>query len=153
VVDLGVVEDDFKVIGDHDLTIASFQVGAELIHPGLPTVQQKGDPARSRMASLEQYPTKYLFIAPGDDDVSFIDVVQPMTAELTLDGEAVIGEPVALSSGWGVARIKLGPGVNGAHVLVATEGVGLQVTGYGTYTSYQYPGGLNLSTIAIPRPK
>jgi hypothetical protein len=36
---------------------------------------------------------------------------------------------------------------------VANEPVGLQVLGYGKYTSYQYPGGLNLGKIAPPPPK
>lgn len=153
VVDLGVVSDDFEVVGDHELAVASFQVGASLIDPDLPANQQKGDPAQSLMASLEQYRTKYVFLAPSDYDVSFIDVVQPMSAKLTLDGVAVAAEPVALSSGYGVARIPLGAGNDGAHVLTATQAVGVQVMGYGTYTSYQYPGGLNLSTIAIAPPK
>jgi hypothetical protein len=35
-------------------------------------------------------------------------------------------------------------------VLTASTGVGIQIIGYGQYTSYQYPGGLNLSVIAPP---
>jgi hypothetical protein len=37
-------------------------------------------------------------------------------------------------------------------VLVSDKPVGLQVMGYGSYTSYQYPGGLNLGLIAPPPP-
>jgi hypothetical protein len=149
-VDLGMVTDDFEVIGDHELAIASFSVGASLIDPDLPTSQQRGDPDLSLFASLEQYRTKYVFLAPADYDVSFIDVVQPMAAKLSLDGASIAPEVVPLSSGYGVARIQLGAGNGGAHVLTSTEAVGVQVMGYGSYTSYQYPGGLNLSTIAIP---
>ena len=47
-------------------------------------------------------------------------------------------------------RIKLGPGQAGAHVLTASQPVGIQVMGYGSYTSYQYPGGLDLAQIAPP---
>lgn len=153
VVDLGVVDQDFEIVGDQAFAVASFQVGANMIDPGLPTNQQKGDPAMSLMTSLEQFRTKYVFLAPSDYDVSFIDVVQPVGAELTLDGVKVAADVVPLSSGYGVARIQLGPGNAGAHVLTSTEPVGLQVIGYGTYTSYQYPGGLNLSEIAIAPPK
>lgn len=153
VVDLGVIQDDFEIVGDQAFAVASFQVGASLIDPGVPTNQQKGDPALSLMASTEQYRTKYVFLAPSDYDVSFIDVVQPIGAQLTLDGAAQAPDVVPLSSGYGVARIQLGAGNAGAHVLTATEPVGLQVIGYGTYTSYQYPGGLNLSEIAIAPPK
>ena len=153
VVDLGVVKDDFEILGDQPFAVASFSVGADMIDPGKPTAQQKGDPDQSLMVSTEQYRTKYVFLAPSDYDVSFIDVVQPMGATLTLDGATVGVAPTAVSSGSGVARIQLGPGNNGAHVLTATEPVGLQVMGYGTYTSYQYPGGLNLSEISIAPPK
>jgi hypothetical protein len=148
VVDLGVVTQDFEIAGDHELAVASFQVGAGMIDPNLPTDQQKGDPAQSLMTATEQFRTKYVFLAPTDYDASFVDVVQPLSATLTLDGAPVAATPTALSSGFGVARVELGPEGGGAHVLTASEPVGIQVVGYGTYTSYQYPGGLNLSTIA-----
>jgi hypothetical protein len=57
------------------------------------------------------------------------------------------------ASGFGVMRVKLSTGQNGAHVLVASQPVGIQVMGYGSYTSYTYPGGLDLAQIAPPPPK
>jgi hypothetical protein len=102
------------------------------------------------MTSVEQYRLKYVFLAPDDYDVNYVDVVQPMDAKITLDGAPVTTAPTALSSGFGIARVKLGPGTSGAHVLVADKQVGIQVLGYGSYTSYQYPGGLNLGRIAPP---
>lgn len=66
------------------------------------------------MVSTEQYRTKYVFLAPSDYDVSFIDVVQPMGATLTLDGATVGVAPTAVSSGYGVARASSsGPGTTG----------------------------------------
>ncbi len=44
----------------------------------------------------------------------------------------------------------LGPGTAGAHVLEASAPVGIQIMGYGDYTSYQYPGGSNLDLITAP---
>ncbi len=49
-----------------------------------------------------------------------------------------------------MARFKLGPGNGGAHTLQASAPVGIQVMGYGLYTSYQYPGGSDLTAIAPP---
>ena len=49
-----------------------------------------------------------------------------------------------------MARHKLGPGNSGAHTLTSTQPVGIQVMGYGAYTSYQYPGGSDLTAIAPP---
>jgi len=77
-----------------------------------------------------------------------------MSATITLDGTPFSGAPKAIgSSAFGIARIKLGPGKDGAHVMTSTAPVGIQVMGYGSYTSYQYPGGLNLDAIAPPPPK
>ena len=57
-----------------------------------------------------------------------------------------------IGDGYGVTRYGLDANA-GAHVLLASAPVGLQVMGYGQYTSYQYPGGLNLKQIAPPPPK
>jgi hypothetical protein len=148
-VEIGPVNGDFEVLGDHEFAVASFQLGAQIVDPGVPTQQQKGDPAQSFMTTVEQYRIKYVFLAPTDYLVSVVDVVIPMTASLTLDGAPVTVPLLPLSSGYGVARIPLGPGAaNGAHVMEGSEPFGIQVIGYGKYTSYQYPGGLNLGKIA-----
>lgn len=152
VVELGVITTDFEIVGDHEFTVASFQTGAEQADPGVPFDQAKGDPAQSFMTTVEQYRKKYVFLAPGDYDVSFADVVGPAGAELTLDGVVVTKTSEPLSSGYVTTRVELGPGNGGAHVLTASEPVGLQVIGYGTYTSYQYPGGLNLGLISPAPP-
>ena len=121
--------------------------------PGIPVDQQKGDPAQSYMVAVEQYRKKYVFLAPTDYDVSYVDVVQPLNAMLSLDGAPVQAPVTPLSSGYGVARVLLDKNTAGAHVLTGSEPFGIQVMGYGTYTSYQYPGGLNLGHIAPPPPK
>jgi len=109
-------------------------------------------PAQSSLAALEQYRKKYVFLAPDDYDVSYVDIVLPDGASLTLDAQPFGVSPQALASGFGIARVKLGPGTNGTHVLESSEPVGIQVMGYGLQTSYQYPGGSNLMLIAPPPP-
>ena len=150
VVDLGTVSTSFEILGDHEFAVGSFQLGAGLVDPNSPITEQKGDPAQSLATAVEQYRLKYIFLAPSDYPVSFVDVVQPMDAQVTIDGAGTGVPPTAISSNFGVARVPLGPGNNGAHVLTATAPVGIQVVGYGNYTSYQYPGGLNLDAIAPP---
>jgi len=151
VFELGVVKTPFEVLGDHEFAVGSFQLGAEIVDPGA-AQQAKGDPAQSNVIAVEQFRTKYVFLAPNDYDISVVDIVQPMSAKINLDGMDVAQQPVAISSNYGINRVTLGPGNNGAHVLLATEAVGIQVVGYGSYTSYQYPGGMNLKTIAPPPP-
>jgi len=146
VVDLGIVTEDFEIVGDHEFGVASFQLGATIVDPQ----GQRGDPAHSLVTAVEQYRKKYVFLAPADYDVNYLDVVMPMDATVTLDGAPLGVTPTELSSGFGVARVQLGPGNGGAHLLESSAPVGIQVLGYGSFTSYQYPGGLNLETIAPP---
>ncbi len=153
VVDLGIVSQSFEIVGDHEFAISTFQLGAEKVDPETVAPLQQGDPAQSMATSVEQFRKKYVFLAPADYNVSFVDVVQQMNTTLTLDGNAVGIKPTAIGSGYGVARILLGAGNGGAHSITGTAPFGIQVMGYGAYTSYQYPGGLNLDAIAPPPPK
>jgi hypothetical protein len=153
VVDLGVVSSAFEVLSDvHEFAVSTYQLGAQLADPNSPLALQKGDPAQSNATAVEQFRTKYIFLAPDDYDVSYVDIVGPTGTQLTLDGSPVSVAGTALSSGYSVYRAQLGAGVSGAHVLTSDQPVGIQVVGYGSYTSYQYPGGLNLTLIAPPPP-
>ena len=148
VVDLGIVDQDFEIQGDHELGIATFQLASTIVDPA--AYDPSGDPSQSAPSAVEQNRTKYVFLAPADYDTAWAVVVQPMDADVTVDGAATGALPTAIGSGYGVARIQLGPGQGGAHVLSASAPVGLQVIGYGKQTSYQYPGGMNLTAIAPP---
>ena len=144
---------DFEIEGDHEFVVASVLPSGQLLDPGAKPGSEKGDPSFSLAASVEQYRTKYVFLAPDDYDVSYADLVMPLDAQVTLDGEPLQITPKPVGSGeFGVARVKLGAGRDGAHILESDKPVGMQVIGYGSYTSYQYPGGLNLKRIAEPPP-
>jgi hypothetical protein len=150
VVDLGVVANDFEIVADQALAVVMFQLGGSQVDPDTAPHLRRGDPDQSAPASVEQYRKKYVFLAPDDYEVNFADVVLEQGTTLTLDGKPVDITPTPISSGWGVARLKLDAGNQGAHVLEASAPVGLQVLGYGMFTSYQYPGGLDLETITPP---
>jgi hypothetical protein len=147
--DCGVVTSDFEVTGTHEFGVASFMLGGSIVDPsgGL------GDPSQSVMASVEQYRTKYVFLAPNDYDVNYADVVLSDGTSLFLDGAPMNlgGRVTTIADGYGVWRVQLdGSRAGGAHLLESSAPVGLQVLGYGLFTSYQYPGGLNLNHIAPP---
>ena len=79
--------------------------------------------------------------------------MHPTGAKMTLDGAAPTAAPTAIgSTGYSLTRAKLGAGKSGAHTLTSDKPVGIQVMGFGDYTSYHYPGGLDLKTIAPPPP-
>lgn len=151
-VDLDIVTTSFEVSANHEFAVASFQLGATMVDPNAAYDQQKGDPSESVFTAVEQFRKKYVFLAPDDYDVSYADIVLPNGANLVLDGTAISPALGNIANGYGVARVKLGPGENGTHVLESNEPVGLQVIGYGLQTSYQYPGGSNLLLIAPPPP-
>ncbi|MDB5215016.1 MAG: Hemagglutinin/hemolysin-related protein [Myxococcaceae bacterium] len=145
VVDLGVVDKDFEVVGDKAFAVVSLMLGAQAVDPaGL-----EGDPSMASLVTVEQYRKKYVFLAPDDYDASFVDAIQPMSAKLVLDGKEVDSAPTQIGmSGFGVNRIRLTDMTNhGAHVIESTMPFGLQVLGYGKSTSYQYPAGLDLNLI------
>ncbi|WP_437278321.1 IgGFc-binding protein [Sorangium sp. So ce375] len=151
VVDLDMVRQDFEVVGDHEFAVSTFMLGADIVDADAESGQM-GDPSQSHPTAVEQYRDKYVFLAPSDYDESYVDIVQPLDATIRLDDAAVDVAPTPIGSGFGVARVRLGPGNGGAHVLTASAPVGIQVIGYGAYTSYHYPGGLNLVAIAPPPP-
>jgi hypothetical protein len=152
VADLGQVATDFEIVGDQSFAVGTFHLAATIVDPNSPTLTQRGDPDQSLSTAVEQYRVKYIFLAPLDYDVNFVSIVQPMGAMVTVDGMPSGATPTAIGNGFGVARVQLGPGVNGAHVLESSEPVGIQVEGYGSYTSYYYPGGSDLKAISPPPP-
>lgn len=152
VVDLGIVDESFEVSGSHELAVASFELGATVVDPNTTYDKQKGDPAQSFLTAVEQYRKKYVFLAPDDYEESWVDITLPDGAKLSLDGQPLVVSPTPIANGFQVARVKLGAGEGGAHVLESDVPVGIQVMGYGLQTSYQYPGGSNLMLIAPPPP-
>jgi hypothetical protein len=147
---------DFVVTGNHEFAVSTVMKSGSVVDPMsiLSTTPSKGDPSISGMIAVEQYRLKYVFLAPDDYPVNYADVVAPMNAVLMLDGAAVTVKPTQVgSTGYGTFRIPLTVGAaKGAHTLVSDQPAGLQVLGYGSYTSYQYPGGLDLLVIAPPPP-
>ncbi len=149
-VSLGEVKADFRITGDQEFAVGSIMLGGAKLDPGAGSGNEKGDPSMSFSTAIEQYRKNYIFLAPDDYEASFVDIIYPDGASMKLDGaSAPAGTPIG-STGFNITRAKLGPGDGGAHRLESTKPVGIQVMGYGAYTSYQYPGGLDLKSIAPP---
>jgi hypothetical protein len=120
-----------------------------------------GDPSQSLVTGNAQFRERYVFLAPADFRRSYVDVVAPAGATVTLDGADL--DPTTATSLTGktsdgtadqrfdVYRVQLPP--DGQHELSATAPVGIQVVGYGRAASYQFPGGLNLNLITDPPPR
>lgn len=146
----GPVSTDFVVTGTEEFGIATFMVGSTMYEASNRKAQ--GDPSQTVFASTEQFRDSYLFLTPDDYDVSYAVIVGPKDAAPVLDGASLTTfEPLA--EGFGVWRATLGAGANGAHTLTSSLPIGVQAMGYGAFTSYQFPGGLNVKRIAPPPTK
>jgi hypothetical protein len=97
--------------------------------------------------ATEQYRDEYLFHAPTNYQTNYVNVTAPTGAVVNLDGAPVSGFVPIGNSGYGVARVALNNGGDGNHLMNGDQPFGISVYGYGLYTSYWYPGGLDLDKV------
>ncbi|HNT00070.1 MAG TPA: MopE-related protein [Polyangiaceae bacterium] len=106
-----------------------------------------GDPAMALAVTSSQFRQSYLFHSPVNYEHNYVNIIAPDGAQVTLDGAPVTGFVPVGTTGYSDARLKLPASGNGNHHLEADQRVGITVYGYGQYTSYWYPGGLNLTEL------
>ncbi len=116
-----------------------------------------GDPAFGLVVPVEQFRSEYSFATPPSMTVNYVTVIARIPADtmelIQLDGQGIPASaytPIG-SDGWGVARVDVSnSGTNGSHRIEApNESIkfGIEVYGFASYTSYLYPGGLDLEYI------
>lgn len=139
--------DHLRVLGSGPLAVGQFLVGQNFSSP---EPDLDGDPAFALLVPVAQFRQSYAFLAPSTFSSSYVNVVKPVGEQspvVTLDGapvsEALFTAPVG-GSGYGVARLPIG---GSFHRLEASAPVGIVVYGFARYTSYLYPGGLDLRRI------
>jgi hypothetical protein len=147
----GVVTQAFEVKGSNEFEVASIMLGGQMQDPDNQNDPQ-GDPSLSFSVAVEQFRSKYVFLAPADYAETYADVVVPAGATITLDGAPLSGVSSAIgSSGWSVVRAPLTSGSDmGAHTIISSAPCGLQIMGFGHATSYYTPGGYDVHVIAPP---
>lgn len=141
------VTQDVRITADGALLIAQYMQGSDSVP------SKKGDPALSLAIPTAQYRKEYLFVASSTYAESFVNVVAETGATVMLDGATIpLAEfqPIG-SSSFSVARHPLSR--TDVHSMTAETPFGIVVYGYGDYTSYMYPGGLDLTHITAPPPK
>jgi len=141
--------EDFEVVGDEPILVVQYLIGQGS------DLGSIGDPAMALAVPVEQYRLAYNFLSPEDykDDAStgatgqnYVNVIAPNGATVMLDGSAVRGFSGIGSTEFGIARVEI-PG--GSHVVTSEDEFGITCYGYGNYTSYMYPGGLDIDQIFI----
>ncbi len=122
----------------------------------------QGDPAFGLVVPMEQYRTEYAFTAPesfeemdpqfGASGKNYLNIILRPEADgvdngLVLDGQSINATATPIgNSGWGVIKMEI---TGGSHVIKSTNHreFGIMVYGFAPYTSYLYPGGLDLEYI------
>ncbi|MEM9194420.1 MAG: IgGFc-binding protein [Myxococcota bacterium] len=137
---------DFRVEGTEAFNVAQFLVGQDYGGFGASGEMATGDPAFALAIPTEQFRNEYTFLAPNTFIQSFVNVTAPNGASVTLDGNPVSGFRPVGNTGFQTARVMI-PG--GQHNIQSTQGFGIVVYGFGSYTSFFYPGGLDFEVINI----
>ena len=104
----------------------------------------EGDPALSLGIPTEQFRTSYSFLAPDTYTRSFVNITAASGQNVILDGSPVGGWTPVGGTGMQTTRVMIG---GGAHTISSDLPFGIVVYGFGSYTSYMYPGGLDLEFI------
>lgn len=130
-------DDDVRITASAKVAVAEYMLG-QLAGGGM------GDPSMTIAIPIGQYLDHYVFHAPDTYDVNYVNLTAPLGTAIVLDGEPVGALTPIGATDFGVLRVRLAEG--GDHTLAGDQPFGVQVYGYGQFTSYWHPGGLALAT-------
>lgn len=130
----------FRVTGTRAFLVSQFMIGQ-----GPATTVGAGDPAMVFEVPVQQYRNQYDFYVPTTYPQNFLNIVTPSGTQLTMDNSPVRGS-VETVSGYDIYTL---PIASGAHRIRSASSMpfGIKVYGIASYTSYMYPGGLDLQLI------
>jgi hypothetical protein len=141
-VEMPQTSNSYRVTGSQKILVAQYMEGQS-------AGGNAGDPAMAVAVPTEQYRKDYLFHAPTNYSTNFVNITAPTGTTVTLDGVAVAAGSFSAigATGFSFASVALSNAGNGNHSIKAPSKAGITVYGYGQYTSYWYPGGLDLNFI------
>ncbi len=135
-------EGGFTVSGTEIIQITQFLVGQN--YSSQSTQDGFGDPAMSLIPPADQFRKDYTLLAPESYALHYVNLAIPRGGEVTLDGQVIAGGESIADGAWEQVTVEVSGGV---HRLEGTSAFGVWVYGFGNYTSYMYPGGLDLKVI------
>ena len=129
---------DFEITSNNRISVMQAMWGQDAL--GALT---GGDPAMGTGIPWSQTRSSYDFLVPDSYTTNWLNVVAPAGTNVEYDGSPVSGWTTIGTSGYEAVRLPVNPG---SHRVVAPGGerFGITAYGYASYTSYLYPGGLNL---------
>ena len=116
------------------------------------------DPAMGLMVPVEQFRRDYTFQVPSSMTLNYVTIVKPVAQPgigaptVYLNGVAILEtsfSPAIGTSYLGVARVDLTTGYPGVYSFTvdSDQPFGIMVYGFASFTSYLYPGGLDLNLL------
>ncbi len=120
--------------------VAQYMVG-QAATPGATT----GDPAMVLEVPTRQFRTDYVFVVPSTYTTSYLQIVAPEGSMPVLDGRSFdVAREMIEGTSWMVHRGRI---TAGTHTIQLNDRrpFGIKVIGIAPYTSYMYPGGLDLA--------
>lgn len=142
---------EFEINSTGPILVGQFIVGQNYSDPST-TELPPGDPSFSLAVPVEQYRTSYNFLIPATYDQSYINITVPAsgTTNIFLDGGNLANNSWVDVPGTNYKLLRL-PITPGSHIIASDNDTtfGIIVYGYGQYTSYMYPGGLDLEQISV----
>jgi len=134
--------DSFVVNGGGVLQVSQYLVGQNYSSQNDP--EGFGDPSMSLIPPSDQFRTNYKILAPESYALHYINIVYRSGVTVTLDGTPIPSGDAIASSNWELQTLEI---TGGVHELEGDGPFGVWVYGFGNYTSYMYPGGLDLKVI------
>jgi len=138
--------EDFEVRSGGPISVGQFLVGQDYAGLGSTGPEQDGDPSFSLATPVEQFRSSYAFLAPETFAQSWVVVTASTGQTVTLDGQSVDGWRLVEGTDFQTARVRVD---GGAHSMRSSAPFGVSVYGFGSYTSYMYPAGLDLRVINL----
>jgi hypothetical protein len=148
----------FRITSSNPIEIGEYMEGQEAFDSATclvssPGGQTCGDPALSLAVATAQFRNQYPFTSPPNYYQNWVNVVAKAGSTVTITDQPsnhTVSSGTAIgTSGYYVANVPLCAnnlsGCTGNHLATGTVPFGIKVYGYGSATSYMYPGGLNLN--------
>ncbi len=132
---------NFRVTGTRAFLVAQYMIGQGEATSG----GTSSDPAMVLEVPVQQFRTQYDFYVPSTYPQNFINVVVPAGVNLTMDGTPLRGSSETVS-GYTVMGLPITAGPHRVRGDGSAQ-FGVKLYGVAPYTSYMYPGGLDLRLI------
>jgi hypothetical protein len=114
-----------------------------------PDKDRIGGPNALTVVPVSRYRTSYTFAASTAHKLSFVHVVAPTGAGLTLDGKPIAPGEMFPAGGSGMSYCVKSLAKDGntkVHTVTSAKPIGIFVDGFDAFSSYLYAGGLSLET-------